>query len=55
MLNARRSPPPLAQRLPQIDALKSQEVLRGNNRGFLGERKSGATGQGDYFGRKPQP
>ena len=31
----------MEQRLPQIDALKSEEVLGENNRGFLEERKSG--------------
>ncbi len=29
-------------RLPQIDALKSQEIVGENNRGFLEERKPGA-------------
>lgn len=31
----------MEQRLPQIDALKAQEFLGENNRGFLEERKSG--------------
>jgi uncharacterized protein YdbL (DUF1318 family) len=31
----------IEQRLPQIDALKEQEVLGENNRGFLEERKTG--------------
>lgn len=34
----------MEQRLPQIDALKAQEVLGENNRGFLEERKSGTDG-----------
>lgn len=34
----------MEQRLPQIDALKAQEVLGENNRGFLEERKSGVAG-----------
>ncbi len=34
----------MEQRLPQIDTLKSQEVLGENNRGFLEERKSGTAG-----------
>lgn len=33
----------MEQRLPQIDALKAQEFLGENNRGFLEERKSGGT------------
>jgi len=31
----------MEQRLPQIDALKAQEFLGENNRGFLEERKGG--------------
>lgn len=31
----------MEQRLPQIDALKAEEVIGENNRGFLEERKSG--------------
>ena len=31
----------MEQRLPQIDALKAQEVVGETNRGFLDERKSG--------------
>lgn len=34
----------MEQRLPQIDALKAQEVLGENNRGFLEERKGGTAG-----------
>ncbi|MDI1336041.1 MAG: YdbL family protein [Lacunisphaera sp.] len=34
----------MEQRLPQIDALKAQEVLGENNRGLLEERKSGTPG-----------
>ena len=34
----------MEQRLPQIDALKSQEVVGENNRGYLEERKTGVTG-----------
>ena len=34
----------MEQRLPRIDALKAQEVLGENNRGFLEERKSGTAG-----------
>lgn len=34
----------MEQRLPQIDALKAQEVVGENNRGLLEERKSGAAG-----------
>ncbi len=34
----------MEQRLPQIDALKAQEVLGENNRGFLEERKNGTAG-----------
>lgn len=34
----------MEQRLPQIDALKAQEVLGENNRGLLEERKSGTAG-----------
>jgi len=36
----------MEQRLPQIDALKAQEVLGENNRGFLEERKGGTAGAG---------
>jgi uncharacterized protein YdbL (DUF1318 family) len=36
----------MEQRLPQIDALKSQEVVGENNRGLLEERKSGAATAG---------
>lgn len=36
----------MEQRLPRIDALKSQEVLGENNRGFLEERQAGAAGAG---------
>ncbi len=36
----------MEQRLPQIDALKSQEVVGENNRGYLEERKSGAATAG---------
>ena len=36
----------MEQRLPQIDALKAQEVLGETNRGFLEERKSGTAGAG---------
>jgi uncharacterized protein YdbL (DUF1318 family) len=32
----------MEQRLPQIDALKSQEIVGENNRGLLEERKPGA-------------
>ncbi|MBI2814438.1 MAG: DUF1318 domain-containing protein [Opitutae bacterium] len=32
----------MEQRLPQIDALKAQEILGENNRGFLDERKAGS-------------
>ena len=32
----------MEQRLPQIDALKAQEAVGENNRGFLEERKGGA-------------
>lgn len=32
----------MEQRLPQIDALKAQEVVGENNRGYLEERKSAA-------------
>jgi uncharacterized protein len=34
----------MEQRLPQIDALKAQEVLGENNRGYLEERKTGTAG-----------
>jgi len=34
----------MEQRLPQIDALKAQEFLGENSRGFLEERKSGGSG-----------
>lgn len=33
----------MSERLPQIDALKAQEVIGENNRGYLEERKSGST------------
>ncbi len=36
----------MEQRLPQIDALKAQEVVGENNRGYLEERKSGAATAG---------
>lgn len=36
----------MEQRLPQIDALKAQEFLGENNRGFLEERKSGGANAG---------
>jgi hypothetical protein len=36
----------MEQRLPQIDALKAQEFLGENNRGFLEERKSGGPNAG---------
>lgn len=32
----------MEQRLPQIDALKAQEIVGENNRGLLEERKAGA-------------
>ncbi len=32
----------MEQRLPQIDALKAQEIVGENNRGYLEERKPGA-------------
>jgi uncharacterized protein YdbL (DUF1318 family) len=32
----------MEQRLPQIDTLKSQEIVGENNRGFLEDRKAGA-------------
>jgi len=34
----------MEQRLPQIDALKAQEIVGENNRGLLEERKSGTAG-----------
>lgn len=34
----------MEQRLPQIDALKTQETVGETNRGFLEERKSGVPG-----------
>ncbi|MBL9215978.1 MAG: DUF1318 domain-containing protein [Opitutaceae bacterium] len=36
----------MEQRLPQIDALKAQEVLGENNRGLLEERKAGSAEAG---------
>lgn len=36
----------MEQRLPQIDALKAQEFVGENNRGFLEERKSGGPNAG---------
>jgi uncharacterized protein YdbL (DUF1318 family) len=34
----------MEQRLPQIDALKAQEIVGENNRGFLEDRKAGGGG-----------
>jgi uncharacterized protein len=39
----------MEQRLPQIDALKAEEVVGENNRGFLEERKSGHASAGSVI------
>jgi len=39
----------MAQRLPQIDALKSREIVGENNRGLLEERKSGSATAGSII------